>query len=75
MNDAVKTFIEECKTRVASYVTNEELQIAVRQFNTASNKAQYSYNFKWMDRPIIRYPQDMLAMQEIIWNVHLSQFA
>ena len=30
---------------------------------------RYSYNFSWMGRPIIQYPQDMLAMQEIIWNV------
>lgn len=28
----------------------------------------YSYNFSWMDRPIIQYPQDIVAMQEIIWT-------
>ena len=28
----------------------------------------YSYNFAWMDRPIIQFPQDMVAMQEIIWK-------
>ena len=31
--------------------------------------AQYSYNFAWMSRPIIQYPQDMRAMQELIWRV------
>ena len=35
--------------------------------NTANYK--YSYNFTWMGRPIIAFPQDMLAMQEIIWEV------
>jgi len=30
---------------------------------------RYSYNFSWMGRPIIQYPQDMVAMQEIIWNM------
>jgi cephalosporin hydroxylase len=30
---------------------------------------KYSYNFSWMGRPIIQYPQDMIAMQEIIWRV------
>lgn len=30
---------------------------------------QYSYNFSWMGRPIIQYPQDMVAMQELIWEV------
>lgn len=29
----------------------------------------YSYNFSWLGRPIIQYPQDMVAMQEIIWKV------
>jgi len=29
----------------------------------------YTYNFNWMGRPIIQYPQDMVAMQELIWTV------
>ena len=27
---------------------------------------KYSYNFSWLGRPIIQYPQDLMAMQEII---------
>ena len=30
---------------------------------------KYAYNFKWMGRPIIQVPQDMMAMQEILWEV------
>lgn len=30
---------------------------------------KYSYNFTWLGRPIIQYPQDVIAMQEIIWHV------
>lgn len=30
---------------------------------------KYSYNFTWLGRPIIQYPQDVMAMQEIIWRV------
>lgn len=30
---------------------------------------RYSYNFRWMGRPLIQYPQDMIAMQEILWDV------
>lgn len=29
----------------------------------------YTYNFKWLDRPIIQYPQDIVGMQELIWQV------
>lgn len=27
----------------------------------------YTYNFRWLGRPIIQYPQDIQAMQEIVW--------
>ena len=38
-------------------------------FMTQSVDAGYSYNFSWMGRPIIQYPQDLVAVQEIIWDV------
>ncbi len=30
---------------------------------------KYSYNFSWLGRPIIQFPQDIVAMQELIWHV------
>ncbi|WP_448533983.1 cephalosporin hydroxylase family protein [Parathermosynechococcus lividus] len=30
---------------------------------------KYPYHFEWLGRPIIQYPQDMVAMQELIWHV------
>ncbi|MGO8822855.1 MAG: cephalosporin hydroxylase family protein [Desulfomonilaceae bacterium] len=30
---------------------------------------KYSYHFSWLGRPIIQYPQDIIAMQEIIFEV------
>lgn len=30
---------------------------------------RYSYHFEWMGRPIIQFPQDIVAMQELIWQV------
>lgn len=32
-------------------------------------KYNYSYNFSWQGRPIIQFPQDMVAMQELIWSI------
>ncbi len=29
---------------------------------------KYSYNFTWLGRPIIQLPQDIVAIQEIIWT-------
>ena len=34
-----------------------------------SVRYKYSYNFTWLGRPIIQYPQDIIALQEIIWSV------
>jgi cephalosporin hydroxylase len=68
-NNPVQEFIDERQHRIASNGSNGKLKQAADAFNVESNKAQYSYNFSWMGRPIIQYPQDMIAMQEIIWNV------
>lgn len=69
MSDAIQVFREETIDRVKKNGTNSALKQAASQFNTESNKAQYSYNFSWMGRPIIQYPQDMIAMQELIWEI------
>ena len=69
MTNPIQDFIDERRQRIKSNGSNDALQSATSLFNTESNKAQYSYNFSWMGRPIIQYPQDMIAMQEIIWEV------
>ncbi|MFG0612547.1 cephalosporin hydroxylase family protein [Delftia sp. WSY_14] len=47
----------------------KNMQELSREWMSKSIEDRYSYNFSWMGRPIIQYPQDMLAMQEIIWRV------
>lgn len=69
MDDKVVAFIKEREQRIEENSTNKELLNAANLFNVESNKSRYSYNFSWMGRPIIQYPQDMIAMQEIIWNI------
>lgn len=34
-----------------------------------ANAHKYSYHFEWMGRPIIQYPQDIVGMQELIWQI------
>jgi len=48
---------------------DEELKKIAIEFIAKSAKYEYSYNFDWMGRPIIQHPEDMVAMQEIIWKV------
>ena len=69
MLNPIEAFKQERAERVASYAHRQDLREAAKVFNTTSNQEQYSYNFSWMGRPIIQYPQDMVAMQELIWQI------
>lgn len=69
MSEELEKFRLQKLKQIESNFRNEQLKESAKQFNTESNKAYYSYNFSWMGRPIIAYPQDMIAMQEIIWDV------
>jgi len=67
--DKVKQFEEERKKLVKDNSKNTSLKKAAHDFLEKSAELNYSYNFSWMGRPIIQYPQDMIALQEIIWDV------
>ena len=68
-NDPVNLFRQERKKLMASYAEDNALKESGRSFLYQTLRAKYSYNFSWMGRPIIQYPQDIMALQEIIWNV------
>jgi cephalosporin hydroxylase len=40
-----------------------------RQWLRKTAEYEYSYHFTWLGRPIIQYPQDIVALQELIWRV------
>ena len=63
------SFPEEVAQRLAENGRNAALKKAAHQFIEASTTPKYSYNFSWLGRPIIQYPQDIVAMQELIWSV------
>lgn len=46
-----------------------ELVKAGLDFMVKATATKYSYHFSWMGRPIIAFPQDMIAMQELIWEI------
>jgi cephalosporin hydroxylase len=57
---------EDFAVRMAADV---ELRKQAHDVFLRSCEYRYSYNFTWLGQPIIQYPQDILAMQEIIWRV------
>lgn len=68
MNDDHPDFLRERAERIAAYPADRPLVSAARGFLEESLRAQYSYNFDWLGMPIIQYPQDLMALQEIIWR-------
>ncbi|MBN1974465.1 MAG: cephalosporin hydroxylase family protein [Sedimentisphaerales bacterium] len=67
--DEIRKFRSECNNRISSYEKNSRLKDAAANFMVESTLPKYSYNFTWLGRPIIQYPQDIIAIQEIIWEI------
>ena len=67
--DPISEFKSLRKENLKEMSKDEELKKIAIEFIAKSAKYEYSYNFDWMGRPIIQHPEDMVAMQEIIWKV------
>lgn len=61
-------FEREVDARLKEAGCDTELSEATNAFMRRSIVSKYSYNFFWMGRPIIQYPQDIIAMQELVWR-------
>lgn len=64
-----ETFEREKRENIGRMGEARELQDLALQFMRDSSAYKYTYHFNWMGLPIIQFPQDVLAMQEIIWEV------
>lgn len=69
MGDAVQDFEKQKENNLKSVANDKALIDSGYRFIAESAKYNYTYNFSWMGRPIIQLPQDMVAMQELIWEV------
>lgn len=69
MNEFVKQFEAEKIARIEALGKDTEFQNRSRDWLEESMRKSYVYNFSWMGRPIIQNPIDIMAMQEIIWEV------
>jgi len=64
-----EVFEREKEMNIRNQAEDATLKKTAMDFIVQSAKHKYSYNFSWMGRPIIQFPQDMIAMQELIWLV------
>ena len=63
------SFKREGVEEIAAQGSDELLVRSTQDWMNRANANKYSYHFEWLGRPIIQYPQDIIAMQEIIWKV------
>jgi cephalosporin hydroxylase len=62
-------FAAERQERLAAYAQDTAFKDLSRQWLQQSMDKKYVYNYDWLGRPIIQYPQDMVAIQELVWTV------
>lgn len=62
-------FQRDCSSEIREMGYDKTLRKATNDWFVLANGRKYSYHFNWMGRPIIQYPQDIIAIQEIIWQV------
>ena len=67
--DPVSIFTKECKEEINRQSQDQLFLELSQNWMNQSWKHKYTYHFNWLGRPIIQMPQDILALQEIIWNI------
>ena len=69
MADEGREFSDERLVNISSQGRDRELVDASHEWMLRSSKYEYTYNFTWLGRPIIQFPQDIMALQELIWEI------
>jgi cephalosporin hydroxylase len=65
----IEEFEQSRSLNIAGLGKDDKAQKSAIHFMLDSAPYRYTYNYSWLGRPIIQYPQDMVAMQELIWTV------
>ena len=68
MNE-ITEFELEVRKNIQGIISDQDVQALSRIWVREIARHKYSYNFSWLGRPIIQFPQDIIAMQELIWQV------
>lgn len=67
--DEIERFAAEVRANVDGLAADADVQALSRIWVREITRHRYPYNFTWLGRPVIQLPQDLLALQEIVWDV------
>jgi len=62
-------FKSDCRSEIEVMGKDLTANKLTQDWIQSVNLLKYSYHFEWQGRPIIQYPQDIIAMQELIWSI------
>lgn len=62
-------FNQEVQESIKGLASDQQLQTLSLDWTRDVARHKWSYNFSWMGRPAIQFPNDAWAMQELIWQV------
>jgi cephalosporin hydroxylase len=68
MNENTKFNLERSEA-ILEMSKDDELKKKSIDWMIHADKYKYTYNFSWMGRPIIKFPNDIVATQQIVWDV------
>jgi len=62
-------FREEVQRNIEGLGLDHDLQALSRIWVREISPHKWAYNFSWLGRPAIQFPNDAWAMQELVWNI------
>lgn len=65
----IEQFQQEVAANIRSLQQDKDVQALSRVWVREIARYRYAYNFSWLGRPLIQFPQDMVAIQELIWKI------
>lgn len=68
MTNEIERFQTEVARNIAGLKEDRDVQALSRIWLREITRHKYAYNFTWLGRPLIQFPQDMAAIQELVWR-------
>ena len=65
----LKNFEQDCNLEIKKMGDDSHFKKLSNDWVDASAGHKYTYHFEWMGRPAIQLPTDMVALQELVWEV------
>src|ERR1051325_6030262 len=65
----IERFDQQKRDMIRALGQQADLHQLGREFMRDTGKFRYTYHFTWLGRPIIQLPQDIIAIQELIWSI------